>query len=66
MSNTTEILNATAIEHKIQRLAWELYDRHHNATDLHVVGIKDNVFYMMCLWEHIHCPALLDFVFFSE
>ena len=46
MSNTTEILNATAIEHKIQRLAWELYDRHHNATDLHVVGIKDNGYWL--------------------
>ena len=46
MSNTTEILNATAIEHKIERLAWELYDRHHNATDLHVIGIKDNGYWL--------------------
>lgn len=46
MSNKTEILDAAAIEDKIQRLAWELYDRHHNATDLHVVGIKENGFWL--------------------
>ena len=27
-------------------MAWELYDRHHNATDLHVVGIKENGFWL--------------------
>ena len=40
--STTEILNAEEIQFKIQRLAWELYDRHSRAKTLHVVGIKDN------------------------
>jgi pyrimidine operon attenuation protein/uracil phosphoribosyltransferase len=31
--STTEILNAEEIQFKIQRLAWELYDRHSRAQD---------------------------------
>lgn len=44
--STTEILNAEEIQFKIQRLAWELYDRHCYAKTLHVVGIKDNGYWL--------------------
>ena len=44
--STTEILNAEEIQFKIQRLAWELYDRHSRAKTLHVVGIKDNGYWL--------------------
>ncbi len=44
--STTEILNAEEIQFKIQRLAWELYDRHSHAKTLHVVGIKDNGYWL--------------------
>ncbi len=46
MSATTEILNATEINAKMERLSWELYDRHSRATELHVVGIKDNGYWL--------------------
>jgi pyrimidine operon attenuation protein/uracil phosphoribosyltransferase len=46
MTKTTEILNAEQIHFKIQRLAWELYDRHSRAKELHVVGIKDNGYWL--------------------
>ena len=46
MSKTTEILNAEEIEFKIQRLAWELYDRHSRAQTLHVVGVQDNGYWL--------------------
>ncbi|MEY2963018.1 MAG: hypothetical protein RL754_279 [Bacteroidota bacterium] len=44
--STTEILNAQQIEQKIQRLAWELYDRHSRAQTLHVVGIQENGYWL--------------------
>jgi pyrimidine operon attenuation protein/uracil phosphoribosyltransferase len=44
--STTEILNAEEIQFKIQRLTWELYDRHSRAHTLHVVGIKGNGFWL--------------------
>ena len=44
--STTEILNAEEIQFKIQRLAWELYDRHSRVKTLHVVGIKDNGYWL--------------------
>ena len=44
--STTEILNAEEIQFKIQRLAWELYDRHSHAQELHIVGIKDNGYWL--------------------
>jgi len=33
-TKTTQILDAQEIQHKIQRLAWELYDRHSKAEKL--------------------------------
>ena len=45
-SNTPEILGAEAIAHKIQRLAWELYDRHSRAEQLYVVGIQGNGYWL--------------------
>ena len=45
-SNTPEILGAEAIAHKVQRLAWELYDRHSKAEQLHVVGIQGNGYWL--------------------
>lgn len=44
--STTEILGADAIYQKIQRLAWELYDRHSTADQLYVVGIKENGYWL--------------------
>jgi len=44
--STSEILNAEEIQFKIQRLAWELYDRHSRAKTLHVVGIKNNGYWL--------------------
>lgn len=46
MSAKTEILNATEINAKMERLSWELYDRHSRASELHVVGIKDNGYWL--------------------
>lgn len=47
MSSTTpEILGAEAIAHKVQRLAWELYDRHSKAEQLYVVGIQGNGYWL--------------------
>ena len=43
---TTQILNAQEIQHKIQRLAWELYDRHSKAEKLYVVGIQENGYWL--------------------
>jgi pyrimidine operon attenuation protein/uracil phosphoribosyltransferase len=45
-SNTPEILGAEAIAHKVQRLAWELYDRHSKAENLYVVGIQGNGYWL--------------------
>jgi len=45
-SNTQEILGAEAIAHKVQRLAWELYDRHSKARELYVVGIQGNGYWL--------------------
>ena len=45
-SNTPEILGAKAIAHKVQRLAWELYDRHSKAEQLYVVGIQGNGYWL--------------------
>ena len=45
-SNTQEILGAEAIAHKVQRLAWELYDRHSKAEQLYVVGIQGNGYWL--------------------
>ena len=45
-SNTQEILGAEAITHKVQRLAWELYDRHSKAEQLYVVGIQGNGYWL--------------------
>ena len=45
-SNTPEILGAEAIAHKVQRLAWELYDRHSKAKQLYVVGIQGNGYWL--------------------
>jgi pyrimidine operon attenuation protein/uracil phosphoribosyltransferase len=45
-SNTPEILGAQAIAHKVQRLAWELYDRHSKAEQLYVVGIQGNGYWL--------------------
>jgi pyrimidine operon attenuation protein/uracil phosphoribosyltransferase len=45
-SNTPEILGAEAIAHKVQRLAWELYDRHSKAEHLYVVGIQGNGYWL--------------------
>ena len=45
-SNTPEILGAEAIAHKVQRLAWELYDRHSKAEQLYVVGIQGNGYWL--------------------
>ena len=45
-SNTQEILGAEAITQKVQRLAWELYDRHSRAEQLHVVGIQGNGYWL--------------------
>ena len=44
--STSEILNAEEIQFKIQRLAWELYDRHSRAKTLHVVGIQNNGYWL--------------------
>lgn len=46
MSQTTTILNAEQIHHKIERLTWELYDRHSRTERLHVVGIKENGYWL--------------------
>jgi len=43
---TTQILDAGEIQHKIQRLAWELYDRHSKADKLYIVGIKENGYWL--------------------
>lgn len=43
---TTQILDANQIQHKIQRLAWELYDRHSKAEKLYIVGIKENGYWL--------------------
>ena len=45
-SNTPEILGAEAIAHKVQRLAWELYERHSKAEQLYVVGIQGNGYWL--------------------
>ncbi len=45
-SNTPEILGAEAIAHKVQRLAWDLYDRHSKAEQLYVVGIQGNGYWL--------------------
>lgn len=45
-SNTPEIFGAEAIAHKVQRLAWELYDRHSKAEQLYVVGIQGNGYWL--------------------
>jgi len=45
-SNTPEILGAEAIAHKVQRLAWELYDRHSKAEQLYVVGMQGNGYWL--------------------
>ena len=45
-SNTPEILGAEAIAHKVQRLAWDLYDRHSKAEQLYVVGIHGNGYWL--------------------
>jgi len=45
-SNTPEILGAEAIAHKVQRLAWELYDRHSKAEQLYIVGIQGNGYWL--------------------
>ena len=45
-SNTPEILGTEAIAHKVQRLAWELYDRHSKAEQLYVVGIQGNGYWL--------------------
>ena len=45
-SNTPEILGSEDIRHKIQRLAWELYDRHSKAEQLYVVGIQGNGYWL--------------------
>ena len=45
-SNTPEILGAKAIAHKVQRLAWELYDRLSKAEQLYVVGIQGNGYWL--------------------
>ena len=45
-SNTPEILGTEAIAHKVQRLAWELYDRHSKAENLYVVGIQGNGYWL--------------------
>ena len=44
--SSTEILNAEEIQFKIQRLAWELYDRNSRAQTLYVIGIKDNGYWL--------------------
>ncbi|MCH1401267.1 MAG: phosphoribosyltransferase [Schleiferiaceae bacterium] len=44
--SSTEILNAEEIQFKIQRLAWELFDRHSRAQTLYVIGIKDNGYWL--------------------
>ncbi|MDE0987185.1 MAG: phosphoribosyltransferase family protein [Schleiferiaceae bacterium] len=45
-TKTTQILDAQEIQHKIQRLAWELYDRHSKAEKLYVVGIQENGYWL--------------------
>ena len=45
-TKTTQILNAQEIQHKIQRLAWELYDRHRKAEKLYIVGIQENGYWL--------------------
>lgn len=45
-TKTTQILNTQEIQHKIQRLAWELYDRHSKAEKLYVVGIQENGYWL--------------------
>jgi len=45
-TKTTQILDAQEIQHKIQRLAWELYDRHSKADKLYVVGIQENGYWL--------------------
>ena len=45
-TKTTQILDAQEIQHKIQRLAWELYDRHSKAEKLNVVGIQENGYWL--------------------
>ena len=45
-TKTIQILNAQEIQHKIQRLAWELYDRHSKAEKLYVVGIQENGYWL--------------------
>ena len=45
-SNTPEILGSEAIAHKVQRLAWDLYDRHSKAEQLYVVGIQGNGYWL--------------------
>ena len=45
-SNTPEILGSEDIRHKIQRLAWELYDRHSKTEQLYVVGIHGNGYWL--------------------
>ena len=39
-------LESEAIAHKVQRLAWELYDRHSKAEQLYVVGIQGNGYWL--------------------
>lgn len=45
-SNTPEILSSEDIIYKIQRLAWELNDRHSKAEQLYVVGIQGNGYWL--------------------
>ncbi|HCP41395.1 MAG TPA: phosphoribosyltransferase [Cryomorphaceae bacterium] len=45
-SNTPEILGKEAIARTVQRLAWELYDRHSKAEKLYVVGIQGNGYWL--------------------
>lgn len=45
-SKTPEILSSEDILHKIQRLAWELNDRHSKAEQLYVVGIQGNGYWL--------------------
>lgn len=46
MNRSTQLLDAEQINAKLQRLAWELYDRHSRTKQLHVVGIKDNGYWL--------------------
>lgn len=42
MNSKQQILDTKAIDRKIDRLAWELYERHSNTEHLYMVGILKN------------------------